>query len=325
MRRAATLLAVLGAGCGLGFGEAPSGGADNLPTLGAGPYGKPAIDFDTPADEPLVIADRDASLHDPAALPMAGGGMRLWFGREGDDGTGDSAIAYAELADLTELPARGPEVVMAADQPWEDGRVAAPAVIDAGDQLVLYFEGGRDQAAATGRATSRDGGTSWQKYAENPIAPLVRPTVARTRDGWLMYGVLPGEPGIWRATSPDGLAWTLDEAPVLLPRPELPEAFDALAVTNPFLLVQETPAGRLHYGLFFNGLRPGGDTPEAAIGYAGSFDGRTWERFGAGEPILDAGQPSEHGPAVLLFPAQGVMFFSQERQRRQRIGVALHP
>lgn len=313
------------AGCGLGFGDTPTGGADNLPTVGAGPYGKPAIDFDTPADEPFVVADSAASLRDPAVLPAPGGGFRLWFARTPDDGTGASDIAYAELPAVTELPTRGPEVVMSPDQAWEEGRVAAPAVVDTGDELVMYYEGGHGDAAATGRAISHDGGTTWQKYDQNPVVPLLRPTAALTPDGWLMYGVLPGEPGIWRATSADGLAWTLGDAPVIVPRPNLPEAFDTLAVTDPYILVRETPAGRLHYGLFFAGWDPPADEPAAAIGYAGSYDGVVWERFGGPEPVLDPGIPSEHGPAVVVDAAQGVMFFHQERQRRQRIGVAVHP
>ena len=44
--------ALLAGGCGLGIVDNTSGGGDNLPTLGAGPYGRLELDFATPADEP---------------------------------------------------------------------------------------------------------------------------------------------------------------------------------------------------------------------------------------------------------------------------------
>jgi hypothetical protein len=310
-------------GCGLGLGGDESIGAfDHLPTLAAGPYGKPNIDFDTPAEEPYVLVDGQASLMDPAPLWRDDGGFRLWFSRAPDDGGGAADLWYAELAAHTELPDRGPEPALVADAAWEEGRMAAPAVVDlGGGALVMFYEGGRLEPGI-GRADSSDGGTTWHKHPENPLLVGAAPTAAVVDDLWLLFYTRPGHEGIFRADSFDGTDWAEMDRPVLTPRTALADAFDAVAVSDPFALVRRTGAGRWHYGLFFNGTAADGDV---TVGFAGSWDGLVWERFGGVEPVLSPGSPTEHGPAVLVRAGRGTMFFHEERQRRQRIAVALHP
>lgn len=311
---------VLSSGCALGLFDEDGGGADNLPTQAVGPYGKPEIDFDTPADEPFVLADRFASLWNPAALARDDGGFRVWYGREEDDLTD---LWGFELPGVTELPDVPPALVLAADAAWEQGRITSPSIVDlGGGHLVMFYEGGLDDPAI-GRADSTDGGATWQKHSANPVlAGALEPGAGVLEGEWFLFYTRSDQPGIFLADSADGVAWTPRPDPVVTARPQLRFAFDAAAVFNPFPVIERTPAGQRHFGLYFNGEDVDGDV---SIGYAGSLDGEVWHSFSDEDPILDAGSPSEHGPTVVRSPVRGVMFFSEARQGRQRIAVATHP
>jgi hypothetical protein len=313
-------------GCGLGVVESQSGGADHLPTQGAGPYGKLGLDLETAADEPYVVSAFRVHVRDPSALRRQDGGVRLWFGYETAlDGT-ESAIWHAELPDITELPDVPPEPALVADEPWEQGWVGAPSVIErSGGALVMFYQGGVN-ALAIGRADSNDDGRTWQKHASNPVVSnAAEPALALDPGGtWLLYLTRPGQAGIFRAESAEGLNFTLGDQAVLLPRPEQAEAYDRYGVSDPALVVRVSAAGRPHYGMFFNGA---GEDGVVSIGWAGSFDGIEWHRFASpDEPVLvESGDTSEHGPTALLEADQGFLFFHEERQGVQRIAVAVHP
>lgn len=319
----ATALALAASGCGMGLFESESGGADNLPTLGAGPYGKPQVDYDTPADEPYVLEDSRASLVDPSVLEREDGGFRIWCGREPDNTENQSEIWYAEIPDITRLPDVSPRVTLTATAPWEEDRVAAPSVIEVADgRLVMYYEAGVG-TRAIGRAESTDGGQSWQKNPANPVLEgAAEPSIVEIDGSWVLYLTIPGSDGIYRAESADGLAWDLDGMPVLGPRPDVAEAFDSRSVSDPGAVARVSEAGQLHYGLFFNGRN---DDDVASVGFAGSFDGVTWERYGGPDPVLHPVAPEEHGPSAVLRSAQGFLFFHEQRLSRQRITVAVHP
>jgi len=322
MRVPAIATLLLATGCGLGIVDDGSGGAANLPTLGAGPYGKPEIDFDTPADEPYVL-DARAQLRDPAVLRRDDGGFRIWLGREPDNQPEQSEIWYAELPAISELPDVGLQAVMVPDQAWEETRVAAPAVVADGDRLVMYYEGGV-AAPGVGRAESSDGGYTWTKDPGNPIlAGATEPTAALLPDGsWVVMATRTDRPGIFRADSADGSDFVMSDVPAIEARPDEAAAFDRFAVTDPFLIVRETATGRLHWALFFNGLARNDDV---AIGFAGSWDGEEWARFGGIDPILAPGAPIESGPSAVLEPARGFLFFDERSQQRQKIAVAVAP
>ena len=328
---AAALAALLLAGCGLGpFDDAP-GGRDNLPTRAAGPYRKLEIDFDTPADEPYVLYENPAHYRDPSPLARDDGGLRVWFTREVID-TGETSIWYAELPGLHELPDRAPAPALLADADWEEGLVAEPCVLDlGGGHLVLYYRGGVTEPAI-GRADSRDGGATWDKHPANPLLTAAAgPAAAVLPEGVVLYHTSPGRPGILRATSADGIQFERADGPVIEPRPGPGDAFDPLAVTDPFALatatLDTTGAEPVHVGLFFAGIRPDEEEGEtvSAIGYAGSHDGAAFERFLGEGPILAVAPPSEGGPAVLLVPAGGILLFHEPRQNRFRIAAAVHP
>lgn len=322
------LLALLTA-CGLGPFEDEPGGRDNLPTRAAGPYGKTELDFDTPADEPYVLADITANLRDPSPLGRPDGGFRIWYTQEEPDHTA-AAIGYAELPDVHSVPDVPARLALAADQDWEEGYVAEPSVVDlGGGHLVLYYRGGL-AAPAIGRADSTDDGASWQKHAGNPVLEgAITPAAALLTDTTAIYFVDPAAPGIQAATADDGLAFARAAAPVVEARPGLPEAFDEIAVGDPYALVTDTldDAEPVHVGLFFTGTSPGGEpgTTIDAIGYAGSYDGLSFTRFFAADAVLEPGPPSDGGPGVISVAAGGVLFFHELKQTRYRIGAALHP
>lgn len=322
----AACAAVAAGACGLGWTGERSGGAANLPTAAAGPYHRVPFDFDSPINEPYVLDDRAFSLEQPTALPRAAGGVRVWFGRV-DPVTGAAAIAYAELPGLHDLPAVGPVVVLEATEPWERGRVTAPSVVDlGGGALALFYEGGAPDEPAIGRADSDDGGATWRKWAGNPVVAGVRaPGVAQLDGRWWLYAVEPGGRAIVRADSDDGLQWTPAERPAIEPRPGVDGAFDAYAVTDPHPLVRRTAAGRAVHGLFFAGADRPGEDGRVAIGYAGSFDADTWERFAGADPVLRSFGPPAAAPAAVVDGTSGILLFEERSAGRGRIAAAIHP
>jgi hypothetical protein len=333
----AVFMAAAAAGCGLGIVGEEERGQVHLPTRGAGPYGKLAADRDTPADEPYLVSEFRVHLRDPAALRRRDGGFRIWFGRVevGNERAGE--IWMTELPGLRALPDVPPGPALVPDQPWEQGWVGAPSVLEMPDgALVMLYQGGID-APAIGRADSPDQGRTWQKHPGNPVlVDAAGPGAALVPDAddpwdetiasWVMYLTRPGTPGIFRADSPDGLAWTIQPEPVLLPRTHLPQAFDHHAVSDPFVVIRRTASGMLHHGMFFNGVDRSGANSTVSVGWAGSFDGLDWHRLASpDQPVLAPGGVSEHAPAVLLEPDGSFLFFHEGQPGAQRIAVAVHP
>ena len=327
----ATCLLSCLSGCGLGLVENQSGGGDNLPTQAAGPYGKLEVDSDTVASEPFVVSVRRTNVRDPAPLWRADGGFRLWFGYEDDPNVDLSEIWYAELSTLQDLPEVAPTPALTADATWEEDRVGAPSILELEDgRLVMFYQGGQTQRSI-GRADSSDGGQTWTKHPENPVlegwyAPSVIENPADGGGSWTLYGNRGGMPGIFRADSPDGDNWTPTGEAVIMPRVGTPEAYDRHSVSDPFVVVREISAGEYQYGMFFNAADSGDAEASISVGWAGSFDGFEWQRFDNPDgPVLAPEGPSEHGPAVLVAPAQGIMFYNELNQGVQAIAVAVHP
>lgn len=330
MRRALAAIVSLAAlpACGLDLlGDYEPGGAANLPTSGAGPYLKLPADPTTPVDEPFVLTDRAAHLADPAVIALDDGGFRLWFTRTPVDG-GASTIATAELGDLGEPPRAAPAVALAADQAWEAGAVAHPAVLArAGGTLELYYQGGGQaggDAPAIGRATSSDGGASWQKDPANPLlADAATPAVIELGGRVLLYHSVPGSPAVHVAEIDDSGA-AVPLGPVLEPRASVKDAFDAIAITDPGVTVVPTldRAEPERVVLLATGVRLDGGDPVESIGFAGSHDGEAFERPGI-EAVLAPNLPSEGGAAVVVTPTRAVLFFHEPYRSRLAIGVAL--
>ncbi len=309
------------AACGLGPFDVESGGDDNLPQSGAGPYLFPPADFDTPVDEPYILAQALVSLTDPAVrLLPDGSSYEVFYTRTNADG---SEIWKVVVESLVELPSE-PSLVLSATSSWEGTTVRAPSIVLSGSELFLYYEGG-DEESGIGLARSTDGGQTFVKDAANPLIVQARdPDVVIAGERWLMvHGAIDGGEIFVR----EGREASFGTAtPILRARLGVAGAFDALGVGAPALRAQERISGRTHFGLFYEGVGPNSDgEPISSIGYQGSFDLVNWAAFLDGEPILEAGPAGAGGPSPVLFGTESLLFVHQRRQGRGRLAVAYGP
>ena len=324
--RALVVLAIL-PGCGLGLADDTSGGRVDLPSTGAGPFKRLASDATTPADEPWLLIDPILEVTEPALATRDGGGLLTWVTRESAElPVGDTEIWFAELPALRDVASFAPAVT--ADRPWEDGHVGGPAIVALPDRLVMFYAGGDD----IGRAESTDGGRTWIKRAEPVLTEATSPGAAFDGSEWLIAFTLPGDPiasaaaGIGLARSTDGVTFTRDPAPILLPRTAAaPKVFDRTAIVAPSLAWIVEGTGRGHWALWYAGLArfPAvGDAPSFAIGYAGSFDGVAWQRINGDRPLVFA---PAGAPAVVVDDNHAVMAYEAPNGRRFGVGLAATP
>lgn len=317
--RASALLLVALPACGLGWIDGVDDRTAGLPTSGAGPYRRLDVDDATPALEPVVISDRNANLEQPTALARDGGGFRVWFSRIPDADPTAAEIDYAEAPSPHDLVDVGPMRVLAADQAWEAGGVASPSVIADGDELVMYYQAG-GASPSIGVARSPDGVT-WTKASAPVLADAFSPSAVIVDGVTWLFAERPGLPGIWRAVDAGGGAFSFDAAPVVVPRPELAKAFDRTTVSDPFALAVPERDGSTRIHLWFAGTTF--DPAMApAVGYAGSFDGITWLRFGGDKPML---AHDATGPTVVLETSHGLMLFAEVFRGHLAITAADHP
>lgn len=298
---ARSLLLLLLPACGLGWIGTEDDRTAGLPTSGAGPYQRLEPDDLTPASEPRFLNDTRADVEDPSML-AGGAGLRVWFTRRTEDPV-VSEIHYLEAASAHVLPSVGPMGVLSASETWEDGVVSSPSVTkDAAGQLVMFYEGGV-AAPSIGRAVSTDGVT-WTKDGDPLLVGATSPSVVFVHGETWLFVTRPNELGIWRAVD-TGSGFDFDPAPVILPRPGETDAFDQLAVFDPFALAVPTlEPGVTRVHLWFAGTTE--DPPATSIGYAATFDGLDWLRFGGLKPMLSA---DAAGPTVILEAAGGLMLF----------------
>ena len=313
------------AGCGFGFADDTSGGHDNLPAAGAGPFRRPAFDLDTPLDEPWLATDPGFDFDEPAALPRAGGGIRYWLGVEPADlPVGDTQIWAGDLAGLGAAPSIL-QPALIADQAWEQGRVSAPTLITDGDHLTMFYEGGLADPAI-GRADSLDDGRTWQKHGAPVLTAARSPGVAWDGAHWLLAVERPAAAGLWLARSDDGVAFTLDATPVFTARTTVTGAFDSVAIREPSLTWSQPSTGRGLWAMWFAGTdmpMPTDDNPwRFAIGYAASFDGVSWQRLAGTRAIL--GDPAGAPTVVLGAGGPDFLLYGARDSRRRAIGIATH-
>jgi len=315
MRRTWLVLALTG--CGLGLIDGVDDPTAGLPTAGAGPYGRLDSDDNTPALEPIVIADRNADLYDPTALARDGGGFRVWCSRAVDNDPAMAEIYYAESPSPHDGPDLGPMRVLAATEAWEEGRVSSPSVVADATGLVMYYQAGA--APSIGVAHSTDGVT-WDKAAAPVLTGAEAPSAVIVDGETWLFVTRPGMTGIWRAVDA-GAGFAFDPIPVVVPRPEVAKAFDRLTVSDPFALAVPLRDGSTRVHLWFVGTTNlPADRP--AVGYAGSFDGVTWLRFGGEKPMLIA---DATGPTVVLEASRGLMLFAEVSRGHRAITAAEHP
>lgn len=321
MRRLLALALVSTTACGFGLADDSSGGRDELPQSGAGPFKKLEADDTTAADEPWVALDPVLEFTEAALTTRPGGGHVLYVTRESAaEPAGDTTIWRAELTDLRELPTPFVEV-LTADRTWEEGHVGAPSMIREGDTLVMFYAAGVD---SVGRADSIDGGLTWTKWPSPVLTGVRSPAIGYDGGTWLLAFV--DETGaIGLARSDDGHEFTRAAAPILAARTDDDKAFDHAGVAAPELAWIEQGTGRGHWALWYAGLEEPpaeGERPLYAVGYAASWDGASWSRLAGNRPIASApaGEPS-----VALDGNHGVMAYTAPSGRRQAIGLAVTP
>jgi hypothetical protein len=115
------------------------------------------------------------------------------------------------------------------------------------------------------------------------------------------FGVA-GTQVIRRATSPDRLAWTVDDAPALEPSTAI-DAWDRATTEAPSVVVNPAAPADRRYLMMYAGSsqafpHAGYAFPESRIGAAFSADGVTWTRVAAAD--------SPHGQAGLVLTAQQI-------------------
>jgi hypothetical protein len=185
---------------------------------------------------------------------------------------------------LGEEPFRGrrsPDVA-----PWRDlgpvtfenaGDAREPSPLVDENQVVLYVERRSGAAGEVWRATSQDG----VQFRFTPARPVLTPdvedagragapTVLRQSDGNYLLAYANGAGQLRRATSRDGIAFTVDPAPLLVPS----RAWEQSGLDAPALA--PAPAGGLL--LYY------GTVARDAIGVAESADGILFRA--AAEPVL---------------------------------------
>jgi predicted GH43/DUF377 family glycosyl hydrolase len=172
---------------------------------------------------------------------------------------------------------------------WDSTSVWRPCVVKQGSAFLMWYSGTNDSYIVNiGLATSPDG-TSWTRYAENPVLTPGAPgewDQNSVHDAWVIYDK--GKYKMWYsgqiwqsnqlatnqigyATSLDGIHWTkYGGNPVLSPGPA--GSFDDLYVDRPIVVVTGSS-----YLMFYVGTPKTGN---GGRGIATSPDGIRWTRTG---------------------------------------------
>jgi hypothetical protein len=319
------LLALALLGCGT-TGD-PGGGADHLPVSGGGPFAPLMSQPGDQIDAPVVLLDPTADLDDPDLL-VDGEALTVFVTTRRKDVVAiEQAHARSLRAGFGDL-----EPVLAGDQPWEQGAVAAPSVVRGSPWLLFY-----SAAGAIGLATSRDGDT-WEKRAAPVLvadattegATLGAPAAVRIDDQVRLYYEAGGS--IWAAQAPlasfsgaDPIPWTrLDGEPSTVERDPMVRAsrvsFGA-AIARPFARAGRTPADRLRHDLVFTVETGQVDVP-TTCGYAGSFSG--FDFAVAQTPILPP-KLVTRAPTVAPYEDGAVAIYVQLRGVRDGLVAAKSP
>lgn len=321
--------AAVASGCGFGFADDESGGRDNLPTSGAGPFRRLETNVDTPIEEPWLLSERTLDFTEPALIARDGGGFVFFATRESPEPpAGDTQIWRGAARDLTEVPDEPLAPVLVADQPWEEGRVTGPAIVVLSDRWVMFYEGGPVEAPSIGRAESTDDGRTWVKSTGAVMLGGGAPGAAFDGETWLVAfrggDAARLESVIVLARSTDGVTFERDPGPLLGPT-GIVDSFERVGVTSPSLAWLVEPTGRGHWAMWYGGLEEvpdEGDAPRYAVGYLASFDGLDWSGLAGGRPVLAA---PAGAPVVVVDGVRATMLFQANDGQRPAIGIALHP
>ncbi|MBL4633674.1 MAG: hypothetical protein JKY56_07370 [Kofleriaceae bacterium] len=307
-------------GCGLGPFAEEGGGSDNLPIHGGGPFTPLPVDFDTPADEPYVVVTATKSLLDPSVEQQDDNTFLIHYTRLDEEG---STIWKVDLPSIHEVSGT-PELVLSADQDWEQGQVRSVSLLREGEKVTLYYEGG-DLDPAIGRAVSIDGGQTYVKDVNNPIVEGLDPNITKAEGRHILVYADMANQRIMLRESPDELSFGPARV-ILAARSSEQGTIDQAGVAAPALRISRTLDGQELFGLYYEAwsLDNDGEVFET-VGYQASFGGEKWERFLDGNEIVDSGLFGSGGPSPILGPVSGLLFYHQKRQGRGRIAAAESP
>ncbi len=330
----ALLLGASWVGCGTAPDRSPSEAI--LPNAAAGPFRSLRIDeVGNLRSAPNVLDDKNLLARDPAVLDADGdpsseavvgyfAGVVLPEGEEPSETTPTNAL-LRYLAEDGRSFGRSPDVVYSAVEPWEGGKIGAPAVIEHDGKVKLYYH------AEGGIGLLEGDGTSFEAHAE--------PVLTAPSSGW-DAGLTPQSPGvlllpdgslrmfyeacdgaacaIGEATSVDGLTWSR-LAQALAPRADLEDAYDSSTVRAPFAVLATSPTGRLTTRLYYEARTLEGAQTialAARFGLDGAFERALSPVHGSGAELA----PTE--PAVLQREGFSLLFVTQNADRNDERRVA---
>lgn len=329
-----------------------AGGKDNLPNAGAGPFraleteelgnlrsGPNAFEDTDNFGRDIAVLDLDG---DPATFEIAG--YLAVAIEEGDeepkaDAPTRAILRYGALDGRSFDRAADP--VLTADQAWEGGVIGAPAVLQVGDELFLYY------AAAGGIGLARGLASDGLTFAKEPGpvlapdaggwekgSPVKSPGVVRLDDGSfrMFYEVAITETRslLGEARSGDGVSWQrLGDAPALgfgtvdADAGDIP--YDGSGVGSPFPILATSADDRRILRVYY-GARD--DQGRRTIGLAARYgDDGPLQRavspvFGTTKPL----DPSE--PCVVVFAGFTLLFATEQAtttQKHPAVAVAVAP
>ncbi len=280
----------------------PTGGSDNLPVSGGGPFKLFDSSEGLGFDPPRILVDLSGDYDHPVVL-RHGSALAIWVTFEKNDTT---QILHADAAQF-EKGFAAPDTVLVADQAWEGGKVLAPSVIEGEPWLMFYATG----AGTIGLATSTDG-HAWSKQA-GPIFSQTEavslPSAVKIGDRLRLYFWAGG--AIWAVESPYAAvvagtpSWQPVDGDLATPTrdPMLGGLPFAASIGRAFARVEETPSGRVRHDLFVGGM---GLDQKATSGWAATYEGTSFEPFSL--PIATAGVTS---PMAIADGARALMFAVQ--------------
>jgi hypothetical protein len=336
--RAPVLLLALAA-CGT-IGS-PGGGAENLPSSGAGPFqGVDTMQLAPQHLAPFVLRNIGHSYLEPSVLPATGDPSStqvLLYVVEGSaiirTRADDAVSFYGDSADVQTNPTHKPPIVLSASLEWEGQSVSGPSALRVGSEIWLYYAA----AQGIGLAKSSDG-RSFTKTGQ-PVLGLDQasrweftapraPSVAVFPDGtWHMIYASGNDLG--EATSSDGVKWERVDGdpstpaldPVLAPSAVVDPStlgegehppFDEGAVDDPLLVPRVDPTGQLQVRVFYAGYdKPLGEPSRtAAIGFAARY-GDSGALSRQAQAVYTAPQSSANAPTLLEWSGTALLYVSQ--------------
>jgi predicted GH43/DUF377 family glycosyl hydrolase len=191
--------------------------------------------------------------------------------------------------------------------------------------LALAALGGCASSAPASLPEASSIPSAWTAYAGNPLLSGSQlamsawndPCVVGSSDAWVMYlsrnvstagGRDQGAVAIFRATSADGLTWSMGSGPVL--EPGAASDFDFNAVETPSVLYFKD-AWHMYYG----GISQNESSPSYRIGHATSSDGASWTKDSSyvlgKESLSGAGNVYHVGePAAIVVGTEVWLYFA---------------